>query len=839
MQQFTGIYIAEHKTIDATNLDTIAYLNSLGHEVTEVRILRESPYLQVDGKARGEFVGNTVFGYYDNQNYEKLVADIQPYENDPETYGIYTTIQRCEPSLLARSANRLKQSGKNSTTSDDNITHFVVFPIDIDSGHASGISATNAELEASKQIAGQIADALQSLDIPVVKAKSGNGWHILIYLATPLAVTEKTTIRFKRCGDIIGSKYGGDATVYNPARIWKLYGTTAKKGDSTPDRPHRQAKILDPADLSSIKRISFDDLEKAILSLSPTEPTTTKPDTQSAQNPPARRTHGKRLPALNSRDDLERLARDCGVTELQDWQQKPDYEVSKTNCPLCKRDGCGFITYSASGECGFKCHTNTCSGKNLQSLYESAGYTKAPEQPNGNPPKVKAEVKTENTDAESEAAALDTPAALETPENPFFESKKFLPLGMVSYLESTGLHTLSLEHENFIRVYRDGIYRKQQGEILHSMKAALGERVFKMSQYNEVIDYLQVDITPFEDCEQTGYLNLKNGFLNLETLELEKHTPERKSIVQLPIDFDPSANPTKIEAWLTDCLYGDKEQETLFYEAVGYTLLQTTEMQKMFFLLGRTQTGKSTAAHILKGLIGKENYEAFELASLDNEDNRFSRANLTDKIANFSCDISPKYLTGDGNIKKLVSGDAITGEFKFRSPFTFESTCTLWAMANALPPSGDKSDAWYERFVILKFDKQFLANGENKPDRTLKHTLTEPSELSGLLNVALICGKELLTRGHFTESKKNAEAVENYKFLNDHVLKFITESADTLPYGDVDFYDTYKVWCEREGEQKPLSKTKLADATQKHGISRIRKGADGNRHFAWVKTQKC
>ena len=484
------------------------------------------------------------------------------------------------------------------------------------------------------------------------------------------------------------------------------------------------------------------------------------------------------------------------------------------------------------GKWSFNCSHTSCKKKG-DATWEafkigygiSNGYNGTPK------PIAKAKVKTEKPNAESEAVALDTP------DNPFFEGKKFLPLGMVSYFESTGLHTLSLKHENFVRVYNKGIYREEQGEILHAMKAALGERTFKMSMYNEVIDYLQVNITPLTECEQSGYLNVKNGFLNLETLNLEKHAHDRKSIVQLPTDFDPSANPTKIEAWLTDCLYGDKEQETLFYEAVGYTLLQTTEMQKMFFLLGRTQTGKSTAAHILKGLIGEENISAIELAPLDDEDNRFSRANLTDKIANFSCDISPKYLTGDGNIKKIVSGDPITGEFKFRSPFTFQSTCTMWAMANALPPSGDKSDAWYERFVILRFDKQFLATGENKPDRTLKHTLTEPSELSGLLNVALICGKELLSRGHFTESAKNAEAVENYKFLNDHVLKFLTETDD-LPYGDVDFYAAYKWWCQDEGLPKPLSKTRLADATQKHGINRIRKGADGNRHFAWVKTQK-
>ena len=35
-----------------------------------------------------------------------------------------------------------------------------------------------------------------------------------------------------------------DRVVYNAARIWKLYGTLARKGDSTPERPHRRAEIV-------------------------------------------------------------------------------------------------------------------------------------------------------------------------------------------------------------------------------------------------------------------------------------------------------------------------------------------------------------------------------------------------------------------------------------------------------------------------------------------------------------------------------------------------------------------------------------------------------------------
>ena len=36
-----------------------------------------------------------------------------------------------------------------------------------------------------------------------------------------------------------------DTSVYNAARICKVYGTLARKGDNRPDRPHRRAKILE------------------------------------------------------------------------------------------------------------------------------------------------------------------------------------------------------------------------------------------------------------------------------------------------------------------------------------------------------------------------------------------------------------------------------------------------------------------------------------------------------------------------------------------------------------------------------------------------------------------
>ena len=46
-----------------------------------------------------------------------------------------------------------------------------------------------------------------------------------------------------------------DRKVFNASRIVKLYGTLARKGDSTPDRPHRRAAVLEvPTDLRPVPR---------------------------------------------------------------------------------------------------------------------------------------------------------------------------------------------------------------------------------------------------------------------------------------------------------------------------------------------------------------------------------------------------------------------------------------------------------------------------------------------------------------------------------------------------------------------------------------------------------
>ena len=422
----------------------------------------------------------------------------------------------------------------------------------------------------------------------------------------------------------------------------------------------------------------------------------------------------------------------------------------------------------------------------------------------------------------------------------FFSGKKFQPMWMEWHLIHEGKRYLSLAEEQGLRIYQDGIYVKERvlatkDQLLSSVQTALGMGLFKMSHYHETRTMLLEKRTPLSECDNPGHLCLKNGVLNLETMTLSDHSPDQVFLHQLPVAWDTKQSCPNILAWLRDVLDNDEDQVCLFLEAVGYTLLQTTELQKLVILEGPTKTGKSTAGKLLRALIGNNNVSNISLHAIDNEDNRFSRVRLLGKIANISSDTSGRSLKGDGYVKAVVAGDEIDAESKGIDGFTFTPNATLWAMTNRVPGSYDKTSGWYERLLIIKFEKQFLPGSETPPDTKMIDKLTTPEELSGLLKEAIGMGLAALERGHFSVTDKQVQAVQEVRLRNDSVAVFI-ETLQKDEWDDIEFYNLY---CEWQGQEEPdakaLSKTKLADACKLHGIVRRKLGTRENRAWKWTR----
>lgn len=198
----------------------------------------------------GGFTVRAVSGYFDDlEEMERQAALIE----SQGASGIYYTPNPVDASCLARAANRVVRA--KVTTNDREIERRRWLLVDLDPVRPAGVSASEEEHEQAMQRARVLRDAL---DWPrPVLASSGNGAHLMWRVDLPN--DEDTAKLFSRVLDALDRRFSTpevsvDTTVFNAARIWKVPGTTARKGDEVGDRVHRRAEIFELGDEALVTR---------------------------------------------------------------------------------------------------------------------------------------------------------------------------------------------------------------------------------------------------------------------------------------------------------------------------------------------------------------------------------------------------------------------------------------------------------------------------------------------------------------------------------------------------------------------------------------------------------
>ena len=189
----------------------------------------------------------TVSGYFSDSN--KLADAVLSF--DGTVPAIYLTLNPTNPALLARAANRL-QDHAQVTTTDADILRRRWLLLDFDPKRPVNISSSDSEHNRAFSAAMGAWDDLRGAGFPdPVVADSGNGVHLLYRIELPNNSDATDFVK----GILAGvaafcapDDIAVDLTVYNCARIVKLYGTLVCKGDSIPERPHRRSRLLEIPD---------------------------------------------------------------------------------------------------------------------------------------------------------------------------------------------------------------------------------------------------------------------------------------------------------------------------------------------------------------------------------------------------------------------------------------------------------------------------------------------------------------------------------------------------------------------------------------------------------------
>lgn len=294
---------------------------------------------------------HTDAGYFDGSHRPDLAKHACRLNSD--NAAVYVTINTIDPQLMGRYANRIEPYA-SVTTSDSSVVRRRWLLLDFDPVRPAGTSATDAQVAAARDVASGCADALD-WPAPVV-ADSGNGVHLLYPIDLPndaasTSIVKGVLAELARRFDTDLVKV--DQAVYNAARIVKLYGTVANKGDSTPETPWRLSRIV-----SGVRGpvVTLGQLR----ALAPPE----APATARAYD--------------DSGFDLDAFLGRMGIEYEQDvWQGADRYKLA--HCAFNEEHvhGESAVFRQPNGRLGYKCYHSSCAGKDWHALRETVDGARA------------------------------------------------------------------------------------------------------------------------------------------------------------------------------------------------------------------------------------------------------------------------------------------------------------------------------------------------------------------------------------------------------------------------------------------------------------------------------
>ncbi len=138
-------------------------------------------------------------------------------------------------------------AGDAERASKNTVTRRAWLLIDVDVVRGTKISATDAEKLKAYAVAAWVVNFLEHAGWPEpVLIDSGNGYHVLYRLDLPNSPLSHQIVRLAL--ESIADRFDEgdvkiDRAVHDAPRIAKLPGTMARKGEDTPERPHRLCRI--------------------------------------------------------------------------------------------------------------------------------------------------------------------------------------------------------------------------------------------------------------------------------------------------------------------------------------------------------------------------------------------------------------------------------------------------------------------------------------------------------------------------------------------------------------------------------------------------------------------
>lgn len=355
-----------------------------------------------------------------------------------------------------------------------------------------------------------------------------------------------------------------------------------------------------------------------------------------------------------------------------------------------------------------------------------------------------------------------------------------------AYDEDTGVWRGRDDGDDGMQILRELLY--------HTLK-----QDYDRSPLSSVIEHLKAqgrtEIDTFGTPPQT--VAVENGLLELDSGRRLDLQPEHRALWQMPVTHEPDAECPKFKDALRQWIPDESTRKTL-QEYVGSALDDSSvRFQKMLFLLGPTDTGKSVFLEVMERLFGDENTASQAIQYLANQ--RWGVDKIIGKPINVRHDLDTNVIKRTGMVKELASGNPMNAEAKHGDPYKARPTAKHFFSANQVPQRDSPEDAFYNRWLTIRFNQQIPADEQNP---NMVDELTTPDELSGILNWAVEGYQRLHEQQGFTNTRTSEETRELWRSYGDSIDQFIVDWIMETPDSEVKkskVYDEYVTYAKAQG----------------------------------------
>jgi putative DNA primase/helicase len=260
---------------------------------------------------------------------------------------------------------------------------------------------------------------------------------------------------------------------------------------------------------------------------------------------------------------------------------------------------------------------------------------------------------------------------------------------------------------------------------------------------------------------------------------------------------------------------------------MGSTLTGITSDEKLFFVHGPTNAGKSTFAEAMKGALGDyavtTDFETFLRKRDGGTRNDIARLAGARMVVSLEVD-EGKHLAV-ALIKSLTGGDTVTTRFLYREFFEFLPAFKLWLFANHRPDASAEDSALWRRILVIPFTRSL---SEAERDESVKRILREDRGVRAAILAWAVRGCLEWQEKGLAPPVAILQASGDYREECDSIGDFITECCVLESQARAwasDLYMAYKQWCEASGD-RPMSQKAFGRRLTDRGVTR-RRGSGG------------